>query len=95
MGGTATGESGARANVPIGVEIVDFDDLDASLRYNPHAAVQTVQRLLPGMRARGWARIVNLPSGVVLGVANRTAYAAAKAATASFTRTWTRLDRRP
>ncbi|WP_428839715.1 hypothetical protein [Burkholderia dolosa] len=47
------------------------------------------------MRARGWARIVNLPSGVVLGVANRTAYAAAKAATASFTRTWTRLDRRP
>jgi NAD(P)-dependent dehydrogenase (short-subunit alcohol dehydrogenase family) len=91
MGGIATGESGARANVPIGVEAVDFDDLDASLRYDLHAAVQTVQGLLPGMRAR----IVSLSSVVVLGVANRTAYAAAKAATASFTRTWTRLDRRP
>jgi NAD(P)-dependent dehydrogenase (short-subunit alcohol dehydrogenase family) len=40
------------------------------------------------MRDRGWGRIVNLSSLVVLGVANRTAYAAAKAAMMSFTRTW-------
>ncbi|MBR8459512.1 SDR family oxidoreductase [Burkholderia dolosa] len=71
-----------------GVEAVDLDDLDASFRHNLHAAVQTVQALLPGMRSRGWGRIVNLSSLVVLGVANRTAYAAAKAAMVSFTRTW-------
>jgi NAD(P)-dependent dehydrogenase (short-subunit alcohol dehydrogenase family) len=40
------------------------------------------------MRRRGWGRIVNLSSLVVLGVTNRTAYAAAKAAMMSFTRTW-------
>jgi NAD(P)-dependent dehydrogenase (short-subunit alcohol dehydrogenase family) len=40
------------------------------------------------MRDRGGGRIVNLSSLVVLGVANRTAYAAAKAAIMSFARTW-------
>lgn len=71
-----------------GVEAVDLDDLEASFRHNLISAVQTVQALLPGMRDRGWGRIVNLSSLVVLGVANRTAYAAAKAAMMSFTRTW-------
>jgi NAD(P)-dependent dehydrogenase (short-subunit alcohol dehydrogenase family) len=71
-----------------GVEVVDLDDLEASFRHNLTSAVQTVQALLPGMRDRGWGRIVNLSSLVVLGVANRTAYAAAKAAMMSFTRTW-------
>jgi NAD(P)-dependent dehydrogenase (short-subunit alcohol dehydrogenase family) len=71
-----------------GVEAVDLDDLEASFRHNLNSAVQTVQALLPGMRERGWGRIVNLSSLVVLGVANRTAYAAAKAAMLSFTRTW-------
>ncbi|ACC75991.1 SDR family oxidoreductase [Paraburkholderia phymatum] len=71
-----------------GVEAVDLDDLEASFRHNLTSAVQTVQALLPGMRERGWGRIVNLSSLVVLGVANRTAYAAAKAAMMSFTRTW-------
>jgi NAD(P)-dependent dehydrogenase (short-subunit alcohol dehydrogenase family) len=70
------------------VQAIDLDDLEASLRHNLTSAVQTVQTLLPGMRARGWGRIVNLSSLVVLGVANRTAYAAAKAAMMSFTRTW-------
>ena len=71
-----------------GVEAIDLDDLEASFRHNLTSAVQTVQALLPGMRNRGWGRIVNLSSLVVLGVANRTAYAAAKAAMMSFTRTW-------
>jgi NAD(P)-dependent dehydrogenase (short-subunit alcohol dehydrogenase family) len=71
-----------------GLEAVDPDDLEASLRHNLTPALQTVQALLPGMRRRGWGRIVNLSSLVVLGVANRTAYAAAKAAMMSFTRTW-------
>jgi NAD(P)-dependent dehydrogenase (short-subunit alcohol dehydrogenase family) len=71
-----------------GLEAVDPDDLEASLRHNLTPALQTVQALLPGMRRRGWGRIVNLSSLVVLGVTNRTAYAAAKAAMMSFTRTW-------
>ncbi|WP_206995808.1 SDR family oxidoreductase [Trinickia mobilis] len=67
---------------------IGLDDLEASFRHNLTPAVQTVQALLPRMRERGWGRIVNLSSLVVLGVTNRTAYAAAKAAMMSFTRTW-------
>ena len=40
------------------------------------------------MKARGWGRIVNISSLTVLGALERTAYAAAKAALASFTRSW-------
>jgi 3-oxoacyl-[acyl-carrier protein] reductase len=67
---------------------IDLDDLDRAMRDNLTPAVQTVQTLLPGMRERGWGRIVNLSSLVVLGVAQRSTYAAAKAAMISLTRTW-------
>ena len=67
---------------------LDLDELENSFRLNLISAVQTVQALLPGMRERGWGRVVNLSSLVVLGVTDRTAYAAAKAAMISFTRTW-------
>lgn len=67
---------------------LDLDELEDTFRFNLVSTVQTVQALLPGMRERGWGRIVNLSSLVVLGVTQRTAYAAAKAATISFTRTW-------
>lgn len=68
-------------------EIV-LDDLDAVLALNLHPAVQAVQALLPGMQARGWGRVVNLSSLTVLGMTQRTAYAAAKAALVSFSRSW-------
>jgi 3-oxoacyl-[acyl-carrier protein] reductase len=67
---------------------IGLDVLETSLRHNLTPAVQTVQALLPGMRERNWGRVVNLTSLVVLGFANRTVYAAAKAAMVSFTRTW-------
>lgn len=67
---------------------IDLDGLDSAMRDNLAPAVQTVQTLLPGMRKRGWGRIVNLSSLVVLGVAQRSTYAAAKAAMISLTRTW-------
>ncbi|MBN3857542.1 SDR family oxidoreductase [Paraburkholderia sp. Ac-20340] len=67
---------------------IDLDGLDRAMGNNLAPAVQTVQALLPGMRERGWGRIVNLSSLVVLGVARRSTYAAAKAAMISFTRTW-------
>jgi 3-oxoacyl-[acyl-carrier protein] reductase len=42
--------------------------------------LRIVQAVLPGMRERGWGRIINMSSLVVLGMAERTAYAASKSA---------------
>lgn len=67
---------------------VDLEDLDDILRINLNPTIQTVQALLPGMRAKRWGRVVNITSLVALGFAQRTAYGAAKAAVNSFTRTW-------
>lgn len=67
---------------------IDLKDVDDMLRVNLHPAIQTVQAILPTLQAKGWGRIVNLSSLTVVGVAQRTAYAAAKAAINSFTRTW-------
>lgn len=52
------------------------------------STLQTVQALLPGMTERRWGRIVNISSLTVLGAVERTAYAAAKAALVSFSRSW-------
>ncbi|RXV65566.1 SDR family oxidoreductase [Burkholderia stabilis] len=73
---------------PQSVGDVTLGDLDDVLALNLHPAVQTVQALLPGMRERGWGRVVNLSSLTVLGIVQRTAYAAAKAALVSFSRSW-------
>lgn len=67
---------------------VEQGELEQILRLNLMPALQTVQALLPRMRAQGWGRVVNITSLVTLGVAERTAYAAAKSAMNSFTRTW-------
>lgn len=68
-----------------GVELSALDDV---LRVNLHPALQAAQAFLPGMTERGWGRIVNIASLTVLGAVERTAYAAAKAALISFTRSW-------
>jgi 3-oxoacyl-[acyl-carrier protein] reductase len=67
---------------------IDLKALDELMRFNLHPAVNTVQAVLPAMREKGWGRIVNITSLAILGMANRTAYAASKAALTSFTRTW-------
>lgn len=67
---------------------IDIDDLEESFQRNLTPAVQTVQAILPAMREKGWGRIVNLSSLTILGVVERTAYAGAKSAISSFTRTW-------
>ncbi len=64
------------------------DVLDEVLRVNLHPALLAAQAALPGMQARGWGRIINIASLTVLGVPQRTSYAAAKAALVSFTRSW-------
>jgi len=67
---------------------IELDDLDAVLALNLHPAVQAAQALLPHMRSQGWGRIVNISSLTVLGMVERTAYAAAKSALVSFSRSW-------
>ncbi|WP_339453621.1 SDR family oxidoreductase [Pseudomonas sp. EA_5y_Pfl2_R50] len=67
---------------------IDLDAFDDVMRLNLHSALQATQTLLPGMRTRGWGRVVNISSLTVLGITQRTAYAAAKAALVSFTRSW-------
>ena len=73
---------------PQSVENLVLSDLDDVLALNLSPAVQTMQALLPGMRTRGWGRIVNVSSLTILGAPQRTAYAAAKAALVSFARSW-------
>lgn len=73
---------------PQSLDAVTLHDLDEVLALNLSPAVQTLQALLPGMRARGWGRIVNISSLTILGAPQRTAYAAAKAALVSFARSW-------
>jgi 3-oxoacyl-[acyl-carrier protein] reductase len=67
---------------------VDVATLDDVLRVNLHPALNAVQATLPGTKARGWGRVLNISSLTVLGAPERTAYAAAKAALISFTRSW-------
>ena len=67
---------------------VALADLHAVLDMNLRPALQLAQAFLPGMKAARRGRIVNITSLVVLGITERTSYAAAKAALGSFTRSW-------
>jgi NAD(P)-dependent dehydrogenase (short-subunit alcohol dehydrogenase family) len=67
---------------------VDLAVVDELMRFNLHSPINAVQAILPTMQQKGWGRIVNITSVVTLGMVNRTAYAASKAALGSFTRTW-------
>ena len=67
---------------------VELAALEEVMRVSLHPALQAVQALLLGMREQGWGRIVNISSLTVLGSVERTAYAAAKAALVSFSRSW-------
>lgn len=67
---------------------VTLSALDDVLRVNLHPALLATQAALPGMVERRWGRIVNVSSLTILGMPERTAYAAAKAALVSFTRSW-------
>lgn len=67
---------------------IDLDQLFVNYDMNVRTAVQVVQAALPGMLDRGWGRIVNVTSLTTLGTAERTPYAAAKAALEAATRIW-------
>ena len=67
---------------------IRLPDLEDVLTVNLHSAVHTVQAILPELRRKKWGRIVNVSSLTILGMVERTAYAAAKAALVSFARSW-------
>ncbi len=70
------------------VEEVTLGDLQASVDLNIAAALRFAQTVIPGMKRRGYGRIVNIASRAALGKDLRTAYAATKAAVLGMTRTW-------
>ncbi len=67
---------------------VNLDDLGRMYDLNVRAAVQVVQAALPSMREARWGRIVNVTSLVTVGLVDRTAYGAAKAALEFCSRAW-------
>jgi 3-oxoacyl-[acyl-carrier protein] reductase len=67
---------------------VDQDELMEHFDLNVRVPLQITQAVLPGMRERGWGRIVNVTSLVTVGYPNRTAYGASKAALEFCTRAW-------
>ncbi|MGJ7498081.1 SDR family NAD(P)-dependent oxidoreductase [Variovorax sp. RT4R15] len=70
------------------LEDVADDEFELLVDLHLRAAVAMAQAVTPGMRARGFGRIVNLSSRALVGVAGRTVYAATKAALVAMTRTW-------
>ncbi|HEV8382847.1 MAG TPA: SDR family oxidoreductase [Gemmatimonadales bacterium] len=71
-----------------GLEEVDLDRFDEVIAVNVRAAIQCAQAVVPGMRSRGYGRIVNVSSRGALGRIGRTSYAAAKAGIVGMSRTW-------
>lgn len=74
--------------LPGSLDDTSVDELNLAFELNVRCAVQCAQALIPGMRERNFGRIVNMASRVILGKADRTAYAASKAANIGMTRTW-------
>lgn len=70
------------------LEDLDPADWDATLKRNLTTTFNVTRAALPGMKAKGWGRIVQVSSttGAVAGVAFDTAYATAKAGLLGFTR---------
>lgn len=76
----------AGVNRPGNIDAVTADDLDAVWHINLKAPVALIQAVLPGMRKRGFGRIVNISSRAILGKTERIAYVSSKAALAGLTR---------
>ncbi|GAU70883.1 putative oxidoreductase [Streptomyces sp. NBRC 110611] len=73
---------------PQPLEDLDLATLGQVVDLNLRASVQIVQALVPGMRAAGFGRIVNITSRATYGAKDRTSYAAAKSALVGCTRSW-------
>lgn len=73
------------------VELVTWDDHLAQLEFFVKSAVLLGRAVVPGMRERGWGRIVEIDSEVVdVPPPGRSAYATAKSAQVGLMRSWAR-----
>jgi NAD(P)-dependent dehydrogenase (short-subunit alcohol dehydrogenase family) len=70
------------------IEDQSVADLEAAVSLNLRCSLQCVQALLPGMKATGFGRIVNISSRAALGKELRTVYAATKAALIGMMKVW-------
>lgn len=68
----------------------DIGDEEFDLMHDIHvrAAITLAQAVLPNMKKQGFGRIVNMSSRAVVGLSQRTVYAATKAAIIAMTKTW-------
>jgi 3-oxoacyl-[acyl-carrier protein] reductase len=67
---------------------VQLEDLDTLTELHLGSAIAIAQAVRPGMRERGFGRIVMISSRGALGLATRSAYAATKAGMIGLARTW-------
>ncbi|WP_121118308.1 SDR family NAD(P)-dependent oxidoreductase [Croceibacterium ferulae] len=68
-----------------------IEDHQLVQRVNVDAGIVAVQAALPGMRERGWGRIINISSITISGCwANLSPYVASKGALIGLTRAWAR-----
>ena len=70
------------------LEEVSLDGFDGLMAVNVRSCIQTMQALVPGMKAAGFGRVVNIASRAALGHLNQTVYSASKAALVGLTKTW-------
>jgi NAD(P)-dependent dehydrogenase (short-subunit alcohol dehydrogenase family) len=74
--------------MPATLEETGLLDIDAVAAVNLRAPIICMQAVLPGMKAAGMGRVVNISSRVALGKELRTAYSATKAGLHGMTKTW-------
>ena len=70
------------------LEEVAPEGFDELMAINVRACIQTMQALVPGMKAAGFGRVVNIASRAALGHLHQTVYSATKAALLGLTKTW-------
>lgn len=67
---------------------VQLDDLDYLTQVHIGAAISLSQAFLPGMKQRGFGRIILITSRAALGLQTRTSYSATKSGMMGMARTW-------
>lgn len=70
------------------IETLTETDFDREIQLNLFSAFQATRASVPGMKAAGFGRIVNIATELVLGYPQRSSYGASKAGMISASRTW-------
>lgn len=74
--------------IPGCLQDIALDDYHQTMEMNVRVALQATQIFVPKMLDKKWGRIVNVASLALLGLENRSVYAAAKAALVALSRSW-------